>query len=213
RVGDGVNYRLGAAVLRLGFEYLASMELTEHGRPIIDHLRDVSGYSAHLVVRDGREVVFVGKAPSRVASFHSIQVGARLPAHATVLGRLLLADLDLAELKRLYPQSPLPAFTAQTPTTHEDLLARAAQDRERGYGVSQAGYESGISTIAAPVHNEHRQTVAAVSITVPDQRVPEAELPRLIDQVKAAAAELSARMSHAPNVGQSLPVTSEKTMV
>ncbi|RUP29284.1 MAG: MarR family transcriptional regulator, partial [Curvibacter sp.] len=80
RVSDSPNYKLSIGVLRLGFEYLASMELTEHGIPIIEGLRDQSGYSAHLVVRDGREVVFVAKAMGRQAVFHSIQVGARLPA-------------------------------------------------------------------------------------------------------------------------------------
>ena len=40
RVGDSSHYRLGLGVLRLGFEYLASMELTEHGRPVIEKLRD-----------------------------------------------------------------------------------------------------------------------------------------------------------------------------
>ena len=58
-------YLLGLAVLRLGFEYLASMELTEHGRPVIEDLRDLCGYSAHVVVRDNRDVVFVAKAAGR----------------------------------------------------------------------------------------------------------------------------------------------------
>ena len=89
RVGDSATYRLGLGVLRLGFEYLASMELTEIGHPVITRLRDRTGCSAHLVVRDGREVVFVAKAPGASALFQSVQVGARLPAHATVLGRLL----------------------------------------------------------------------------------------------------------------------------
>ena len=62
RVGDSTQYKLSLGVLRLGFEYLASMELTEHGRPVIDALRDASSYSAHIVVRDQREVVFVAKA-------------------------------------------------------------------------------------------------------------------------------------------------------
>ena len=63
RVGDSPTYRLGLGVLRLGFEYLASMELTEIGTPVITRLRDRSRCSAHLVVRDGRDVVFVAKAP------------------------------------------------------------------------------------------------------------------------------------------------------
>ena len=59
RVGDSGSYKLGLAVLRLGFEFLASMELTEHGRPVLDDLCINTGLSSHLVVRDGSEVVFV----------------------------------------------------------------------------------------------------------------------------------------------------------
>ncbi|MBL0151735.1 MAG: IclR family transcriptional regulator [Ideonella sp.] len=201
RVGDGVTYRLGLAVLRLGFEYLSSMELTEHGRPVIEALRDACGYSAHLVVRDGREVVFIGKAPGRSALFHSIQVGARLPAHATVLGRLLLADLDLAALKALYPEKTLPVFTAKTPTTVAQLKALIEADRSAGFAISQGGFESGISTIAAPVFNERHEVAAAVSITVPSQRVDEAELGALVDQVRHAARQLTDRISHLPQRG------------
>lgn len=129
RVSDSGSYKLGLAVLRLGFEYLASMELTEHGRPVIEELRDLCGYSAHLVVRDGREVVFIAKAGGHNAMFHSIQIGARLPAHATVLGRLLLANLDLAALRHLYPDTPLPVHTPRTPTTIEQLKALIDQHR------------------------------------------------------------------------------------
>jgi len=126
RVADSPAYKLSIGVLRLGFEYLASMELTEHGRSIIQELRDQTGYSAHLVVRDGRDVVFVLKEAGPNALFHSIQVGARLPAHATVLGRQLLSDLDLAALRRLYPETPLPAYTPRTPTTVEAAASRPA---------------------------------------------------------------------------------------
>jgi DNA-binding IclR family transcriptional regulator len=201
RVGDSGNYKLGLAVLRLGFEYLASMELTEYGRPVIEALRDRSGYSAHLVVRDGREVVFIAKAAGRSAMFHSIQVGARLPAHATVLGRILLADLDLAALRKLYPETPLPTYTPRTPTTLDALKALIDQHRAEGHGVSQGGFETGISTIGAPVFNDRGEVAAALSIAVPAQRVNDAELPGLVEMVQAAAAQLSERISHLPNRG------------
>lgn len=199
RAGDGTSYKLGLAVLRLGFELLASMELTEHGRPVIEELRDRSGYSAHIVVRDGREVVFVAKAAGRSAMFQSIQIGARLPAHATVLGRLLLADLDTAALSRLYPDTPLPSYTPKTPTTLAQLKKLIEHDRKQGYGVSMGGYESGISTIAAPVFNDSGEVTAAVSISIPAQQIDDQALPPLIDMVKQAAAQLSARISHLPD--------------
>lgn len=198
RVGDSSNYKLSIGVLRLGFEYLASMELTEHGRPVIEALRDASGYSAHLVVRDQREVVFVSKATGRSALFHSIQVGARLPAHATVLGRLLLSDLNMAALLALYPDAPLQAHTPKTPTTLKQLRALIDVDRANGYGISQGGFETGISTIAAPVFNDEHEVVAAISITVPAQHLVASQIELLLPQVRQAASQLTQRISHLP---------------
>jgi len=198
RVGESTHYKLSIGVLRLGFEYLASMELTEHGRPVIESLRDQTGYSAHLVVRDGRDVVFVGKAASRSAQFHSIQVGARLPAHATVLGRLLLSDLDIATLSLLYPDPVLPSYTARTPTTVAQLKSLIDVDRDNGYGISQGGFETGITTIAAPVFNDGHEVVAAVSITVPAQQITTEQVTVLVPLVQQAAAQLTQRISHMP---------------
>lgn len=201
RAEDGVSYRLGLAVLRLGFELLASMELTEHGRPVIEELRDRCGYSAHIVVRDAREVVFIAKVAGRSALFHSIQVGARLPAHATVLGRLLLADLDMKGLQALYPEEPLHAYTPRTPTTLAQLKSLIDEDRAKGYGVSMGGFETGISTIAAPVFNDRGAVAAAVSISVPAQRIDDGALPPLVELVRTAAAQLTERISHLPSRG------------
>ena len=198
RVGDAATYRLGIAVLRLGFEYLSSLELTEHGRPVLDTLRDATGYSAHLVVRDGAEVVFIAKAPGSQASFHSIQVGARLPAHATVLGRATLSGLDLAALTAIFGNAPLKTFTPQTPASLKKLKAMIDADHTRGYGLSEGGYETGISTVAAPVLNERGEVCAAVSITVPAQQIEAAKLNGLAKHVRAAAAQLSQRIRHLP---------------
>lgn len=199
RVGDAATYRLGLAVLRLGFEYLSSLDLTEHARPLLEALRDATGYSAHLVVRDGHEVVFIAKAASRNTLFHSIQVGARLPAHATVLGRSLLGDLDTAALEALFGAAPLKAYTPSTPTTVPALQAMIEADRKRGYGLSEGGYESGISTIAAPVTGEEGRIVAAVSITVPSQNIDPALVDSLAGQVCRAAADLSSRLRLQPH--------------
>jgi DNA-binding IclR family transcriptional regulator len=198
RCGEGPVYKLGVAVLRLGFEYLNSLELTEHGRPIIEALRDSAGYSAHLVIRDAREVVFVAKAAGRSALFHSIQVGARLPAHATVLGRVLLGGLSTDELLALYGDFPLKAHTPTTPTTLAALQTAVEGDAKRGWGISQGGFEAGISTIAAPVFNERHQVCAAISITVPASRIDPTQADTLVAHVRDAASALTQRLSHLP---------------
>ncbi len=210
RVGDSAQYKLGMAVLRLGFEYLASMELTELGRPIIDDLAAATGLSAHLVVRDGREVVFVAKAVGRSFMFNSIQIGARVPAHATVLGRILLADQVGDGLRALYRDVALDSFTVHTPTTLAALEQAVADLAQRGYGISEGGFESAISTIAAPVFDDHQRVSAAVSVTVPAQHVDPQLRDELVVQVRAAAQRLSQCISHLPSVASSTPHFSQK---
>ncbi len=210
RCVDGVHYKLGLGVLRLGFELLASMELTELGRPVIEELRERSGYSAHLVVRDGREVVFIAKVAGRSSLFQSVQVGARLPAHATVLGRILLSDLSAAELAALYRHASLAAYTSKTPTTLSALSELIAQDRQRGHGISMGGYESGISTVAAPVLSAPGKVAAAISVTVPAQSIEEPGRTELVAMVCDAARQLSDRLQHLPGRGPWSTKTSQR---
>jgi DNA-binding IclR family transcriptional regulator len=210
RCVDGVHYKLGLGVLRLGFELLASMEPTELGRPVIEELRERSGYSAHLVVRDGREVVFIAKVAGRSSLFQSVQVGARLPAHATVLGRVLLSDLSAGELAALYRHASLAAYTGKTPTTLSALSELIAQDRQRGHGISMGGYESGISTVAAPVFSGPGKVAAAISVTVPAQSIEAPELAELVAMVCDAARQLSDRLQHLPGRGPWSAKTSQR---
>jgi DNA-binding IclR family transcriptional regulator len=189
RCDDGIRYQLGPGMLRLGFEYLASLEITEVGRSIIEALRDDCGYSVHIVIRDGKDVVFVAKAIGESAVFHSIQIGARLPAHATVLGRILLGNLDRDGLQSLYGDAELRAYTDTTPTTLDQLYDRIRDDLQRGYAISESGFESGISTIAAPVFDDSNRIVAAVSIDNPRKK-------KLLGKVLACANDLSEQLSH-----------------
>jgi DNA-binding IclR family transcriptional regulator len=198
--GTHPSYRLGVAVLRLGFEFLSSMELTEQGRPVIESLSDACGHSSHIVVRDGRDVVFVAKALGRFATFHAIQVGARLPAHATVLGRVLMADLSLQDITQLYAHHPMKSYTALTPTTPEALKKVIEEAAKEGIAISQGGFESGISTIAAPVFNSDKQVCAAISVTVLSSKIPEDKLPTLLMQVREAAHMLTWRLQHSSGV-------------
>ncbi|MBL3945443.1 IclR family transcriptional regulator, partial [Bacteroides thetaiotaomicron] len=74
RVNGDRYFRLGVGVLRLGFEYLNSLELTDLGTPVLERLRDSTGLSTHLLIRDQRDVVFVAKAQSNASMFGSVKV-------------------------------------------------------------------------------------------------------------------------------------------
>jgi DNA-binding IclR family transcriptional regulator len=196
---DGDNYRIGPAVLRLGFEYIASLEMSELARPLIDRLRDATGLSAQLVIRDGREVVIVLKASPATTFASNVTVGTRLPAHATTLGRVLLSDADDATLRALYPEPTLPQVTRQTPRTLGELKRLLREDRARGYAVSESFFEQGISAVAAPVRDQRGAIVAAISVTAQRPTFdPKALRERLVAQVLDAAGELSRSLNYRP---------------
>ena len=57
------TFSLGMNVLRLGFEYIASLDVAQVGQPVIEQLRDVSQCSSHLAIRDGRDIIYSSTAP------------------------------------------------------------------------------------------------------------------------------------------------------
>ncbi|CAJ5612813.1 IclR family transcriptional regulator [Burkholderia pseudomallei] len=193
------NYRLGVAVLRLGFEYLSSLELTDLGLPVIESLRDATDFTAHIVIRDGRDVVFVAKAQNAGNAFGSVRVnvGTRLPAHATTHGHVLMGDLSLAQLRALYPERALERVTKATPETVDALFNVIRDDARRGYGIGNSAFERDISVVTAPVRNEASRIVAVVTVTVPRPEIDAALVAEgLVEKVVRAAAELSRRLNY-----------------
>ncbi len=192
REDDERHYSLGPALLSRGFEYLASLDLVEVAQPVLQRLRDETGLSAHMAVRDGREIVYVLRFPARTTIASSVNIGTRFPVHGTVMGRMMICEFSDEDMNQLFPDEPLPRFTEQTPTTLKALKAILVEDRARGYAVSQSFFEHGVSSIAAPVRDGAGHIVAAINITAVDAYI---DLPAmhgaLKDKVLEAAAEVT----------------------
>jgi DNA-binding IclR family transcriptional regulator len=192
RTEHGGAYALGPAVLTIGFEYLGSLDIVQLSNPVLARLRDATNYSTHLAVRNGTEIVYLSRHASRATIASNVSVGSALPAHATVIGRVILADLGEAELAALYPGKRLKTYTEHTPATLAALMKLLADDRERGYACSTSFYESGVTSVAAPVRDRSGRVVASISAVTVEVTLDE-DFVRgpLKDRVVAAAAEIS----------------------
>lgn len=214
RDADERHYALGPALLSRGFEYLASLDLVEVAQPVLQGLRDETGLSSHMAVRDGREIVYVLRFPARTTIASSVHVGTRFPVHATVMGRMMICEMSDKELSELLGSGPLPRHTEQTPSSLKALKALLAEDRARGYAVSQSFFEPGVSAIAAPVRDSGGRIVAAINITAVDAYVELAAMHgALKDAVLAAAAEISRWLSRdLAQETSSIPVRNRKAL-
>ncbi|MEM7442198.1 MAG: IclR family transcriptional regulator [Pseudomonadota bacterium] len=190
RQEGGSFFRPGLAILSLGFECLASLDISELGRPVLDRLSEETGLASHLALRDGTDVVVVQKAQGRSPFASALQIGTRLPVHGTVLGRMSLVDMPESDLAALF-DNDMPAFTKQTPTTVTALAAMLALDAKRGYAVSDSFFEQGISTIAAPVRDQTGLSVGAVNVTLRRAPSSDPDFDAIVANVLKAGEELS----------------------
>jgi IclR family pca regulon transcriptional regulator len=165
------NYRLGARVMSLGYSFLASKDVAELARPVLQRLRADTRCSTHLGLLDGADVVYIARYAAHQPMSTSISVGARLPAHATTMGRIMLAYAAPAYVEEHFGARPLATFSTSTPATLTELFAAIDADRRRGYALSHSNFEAGIASIAAPVFGVRGEIVAAINVSTPESAI------------------------------------------
>ncbi|MBI4493794.1 MAG: helix-turn-helix domain-containing protein [Chloroflexi bacterium] len=191
------RYRLGPGVLELGFEYLHGLPLPELAQPYLEQLCQQTGASAHLAILDGREIVYLARAAPRRISATNLHVGSRLPAHATSLGKVLLASQPAEALERLLSEGPLARCTERTIVDPEQLRQTLDAVRAQGFAVSDQEFEAGIRSVAAPIFDTRGAIAAAINVSAPapllsDEFVRSVAVPA----VRRTAQQLSACLGH-----------------
>ncbi len=194
RVERGSAYALGPAVLSIGFEYLGSLDIVQLSNSVLARLRDETDCSTHLGIRNGTDVVYLSRYTSHAGVTSNVSVGSVLPAHATVMGRVMLADLSRSELAALYGARTLEAYTEHTPTSLAALEKLLAEDRSQRCAISRAFFERGVTSVAAAVRDQTGRAVAAISVVTIDPMRDDIVCGTLKDGVIRAAAEISAML-------------------
>lgn len=189
RVGN--NYRLGLAVLRLGYDYLATQGIARIAQPILKELCSQLGFTCNLALRDGASIVYVARVTPPIAFSGTVRVGTRLPAHSTVLGRVLMQDMDEAILRKVFGGFELQQFSTKTPKSVAQLSKLIEQDRLHGYAVGEGFYELGVSGIAAPVRDANGSIAAGLGVAIPFQEIEPESMTNWGQQVLQAASALS----------------------
>jgi IclR family transcriptional regulator, KDG regulon repressor len=173
------RYRIGIRTWEAGQAFGRSTDLAAVAGPHLRVVRDELGETAQLAILEGLENVYVAKEDADNLLQLSSAVGRRLPAHATGLGKVLLAYLPAAELdKRLATAGPLQRFTDRTITSRPALLRELNAVRNRGYAVDNGECIAGVVCIAVPVYDHTASVVAAMSCTVPQVRIQQRTVTR-----------------------------------
>jgi DNA-binding IclR family transcriptional regulator len=199
RGADERRFLLGPEIMGLRGTFDSHLDLAEAARPLIEPLRDSTGLSVHLAVREEREIVYVVSLSGKNRVTTNIGVGTRLPAHATSMGRILLGALTDAKIRALFRGVRLESATSATPTTVAQLLSLVRADAARGHVFSLGAFDPQIWSIAAPVHDSNGRIVASLSCSCPAGSATRAWFTETVGpMVCSTARDLSRRIGFRP---------------
>jgi IclR family transcriptional regulator, pca regulon regulatory protein len=188
---DGSYFWLAPKVLRFSGSYLASARLPRVLQPTLNRLAAQTAESFSAVVLDGDQVVIVGRSGSTRVLAYGLHLGARLPAHATSTGRVLLAAKSKADFNVWMKGRELARLTSHTTIEPRRFKAVIEEVRARDFCVASEEHELGVHALAVPLRNMQGQTVAALNVVAAPQRLEERQLQRdLLPLLLEAAREL-----------------------
>jgi IclR family pca regulon transcriptional regulator len=168
---DTKRYRPGVQVLRLGFAALSSTGLRRSAQPHLKALREASGETTNMTIRDGTEVVYIARNRTQQIISINLHLGSRLPVYCTSMGKAQLLDLSRDELCSLLGEGPYRVLGPNTITTLDALVAELDKVRQQGYAVNDEELAAGLRSVAAPIRDCDDTIVAAINISVPRARV------------------------------------------
>lgn len=200
---DGRLFSLTPRVLTLGWAYLSSLNLWEIAQPLMEELAQETKESCSAATLDLPDIVYVARVPTGRIMTITLGVGSRLPAHATSMGRVLLADLSTDELDTFLAQTPLEAHTERTITDPRRLRAELTRVRAQGWALVDGELEIGLRSVAAPIRGADGRTFAALNTSAAAPRVSLDELrgrvlPALLETANAISANLLGRLPVTP---------------
>jgi IclR family pca regulon transcriptional regulator len=188
---DGRTFFLRPKILSLGYAYLSSTPLAISVQPYLECVSQSLHESCSVGVLEDDEVVYIARAAARRIMSVDLNVGSRLPAYCSSLGRVLLAHLPPAELEAYLGRIELKPFTEHTITRRDALLEALEQVRQTGYALVDQELEIGLRSLAVPIRNVAGQVVAAMNVSGQAARVSRQEMEgQFLPVLQAAAQEL-----------------------
>lgn len=192
---DGKLFRLTPRVLVLASSYLASNHVVSVLQPALDKLSSEAQEISSMAILDGNDVVFIARAsPTRIFSA-GIDIGYRLPAFCTSVGRVLLSrlpDNELAAVLKAMNPAPLTPFTV---TDRKTLLKTIIADRAQGYSLVDREAEPGFRSISVPVRRYDGAIIAAINMGAHVDRVSASEMvERFLPLLRETAASVKSML-------------------
>lgn len=174
-------YGPGRSLLSIGLAAVDSLELRSVARPELEALASEVGETVHLIILDGDRTFVLESIESHEAVRVSSRIGGSMPANTTAAGKVLLSQLEPAQVERLMGAEPLPMRTPNSIVSHAALAAELNTVRARGFAMNNSENEPDITAVAVVIPQVRGFRSAAISVAAPSMRVTQERVTRMLD--------------------------------
>ncbi|HGS7066945.1 TPA: IclR family transcriptional regulator C-terminal domain-containing protein [Klebsiella quasipneumoniae subsp. quasipneumoniae] len=189
---DGKHFQLRPRILALGHAWLASTPLARSAQPVLRHLSEMLNESCSIATLDGDDILYIARASSSRIMTIDLDIGSRLPAWATSMGRVLLSHQPEEKLNDMLARVTMIRYTPQTVDSVARLRAELKRVHQQGYALNDQELEMGLRSLAVPLFNAQGQAQAALNVGVHAGQMSAREMiDRVLPELQKAARELT----------------------
>lgn len=192
----GNTYQVGIKLIEVASYYINELELQTEVRPYLKEIVQQLNLTAHLGVLDKDKVVYVEKQDlfSRFGLY--AQIGYRIPAYCSSMGKCLLSALSEEKLSETLQGGSFVRFTANTITDFKALKQELQKVRNRGWAIDDQEERIGQRCVGAPIYDYRGEMIAAISASGSMETLPDEKIEKVASYVMRIAREISRKIGY-----------------
>ncbi len=191
---DSGRWQVGIQAFVAGNGFLMSRDLVTVARPFMRHLMEQSRESVNLAISDNHQALYLAQVESREMMRVLAKPGGRVPMHCSGVGKAFLAAMPDDQVEGFLKEQSLFPVTNQTITDPSKLYAELGAIRLRGFATDDEEHAIGLRCVAAVIYDEHKEAIAAVSLSGPRARISDQLLLEYGQLTVQAAADITSAM-------------------
>jgi len=187
---DGKKYRMGIKVFELGQTVSRNLDLLHAIRPHLKWVSTQSGMTAQFAILDVTEIVYLSKIKNNNGITVESEVGGRLPAHVTALGKAMLSLVSDEEIKQRFSQLVFKQYSKNSIASYDELRRRLIEIRENEYAEDIEEFTKGVYCLAVPVPGIRTETLGAISLSMPETLRNQVDRPVMLGNLREAGKKI-----------------------
>jgi DNA-binding IclR family transcriptional regulator len=191
---DGKRYKIGIRIFELGQTASRNLDILRAVRPHVKWLSSQSSMTTQFGILEKTEVIYLSKITSHEGIAVESQVGARMPAHATALGKAMLSLLPDEVLETNYGSVVFEKFTPSTIASTSELRDRLNEIRDKKFAEDHEEFTKGVFCLSVPVPALREDTIGAISISMPKETWKQVEREKLVEKLHLAGTRIRENM-------------------